>query len=128
MKQILIFLTCIYFLIGCKKSDSSISPIIGKWSLHPTTYDLYTNGILASSSTQNYQPSDYAEFKNGGTMESKTNGTLYTSTFLLEGDNLTFDITKKAKIVQLNSDKLIYYFRDSINLTQYRITTFSLYK
>ncbi len=61
-------------------------------------------------------------------MESKTNGTLYSSTFLLEGDNLTFDNTNKAKIVQLNSDKLIYYFRDSINLTQYRITTFSLYK
>jgi len=128
MKRILTFLLCLFLLIGCKKSDNSTSPIIGKWSLHPTTYELFTNGVITTSSTQSYQPSDYVEFKNGGMVESKTNGTLYTNTFILEGDNLTFDNTNKAKVTQLTSNTLIYFFRDSINPTQYRINTFSLYK
>jgi hypothetical protein len=128
MKRILTFLFCLSLLIGCRKSGNSVSPIIGTWSLHPTTYSLYTNGVLTTSSTQSYPPSDYIAFNTGGTMESKTNGTLYTSSFTLEGDVLTFDNTNKAKVTQLTSNILIYYFKDSINPTQYRINTFSLYK
>lgn len=128
MKQIPAFLFCLFFIIGCKKSDNSSSPIIGTWSLHPTTHALYTNGVITTSSTQSYQSSDYVAFKNSGTMESKTNGTLYTNSFTLEGDILTFDNTNKAKVTQLTSNILIYYFKDSINPTQYWINTFSLYK
>ncbi len=128
MKQLLAFLSCLFFITGCKKSDSSSSPIIGTWSLHPTTHALYTNGVITTSSTQSYQPSDYTAFKNGGIMESKTNGTLYTGSFTLAGDTLTFDNTNKAKVTQLNSNILTYYFKDSVNPTQYWINTFSLYK
>jgi hypothetical protein len=128
MKPALTFLLSIVILLGCKKSESIISPIVGKWSLLPTKYEFYTNGVITNSSTQSYQASDYVEFRANGTMESKTNGTLYVGSFILNGDSITFDNINKAKVTQLTSDKLMYYFRDSINSTQNRITTFSLNK
>ena len=128
MKKILAFLFCLNLVISCKKSNEGSSPIFGKWSFSPTIHDIYTNGSISSTSNQNYPASDYIEFKNNGQAEGNANGGIYTYTYTLENDNLIFDNMRKGKITQLTASKLIYYCKDSINPTQYRISTLSLFK
>ena len=128
MKKMFAFLFFLSLLVGCKKSNEGSSPILGRWSLRPTIFDMYTNGSISSTSDQNHPVSDYIEFKNNGKAESETTGTPFTYSYFLENDNLIFDNVRKAKVTQLTSNILKYYFKDSINPTQYRISTFSLYK
>ena len=128
MKHTIPFLLCLFFVIGCKKDDTTDALIIGKWSLRPSTNELYTNGVVTGYSLQNYEASDYLEFKNGGTMQGRVNGTLSTMTYILAADSLTFNNTNTAKITQLTSNSLIYYFKDSINPIEYRISTYFLFK
>ena len=65
--SIIIFVTI--FFTACKKDSPSTANelIIGNWSFLPTTYDVYTNGSLSSTSSQYYTLQDYANFKINGT-------------------------------------------------------------
>ena len=128
---ILFFLLTISLLFSCKKDNavtSNASLIIGRWSLSPTTYQLYTDRTLSSTSAEQYDVSDYAEFKQDGTFQTEANGGPFIYRYKLESDSLIFDNTKKAKITILTSSNLSYFFTDSINPRQYRITTFNFKK
>lgn len=129
-KILLVLMLAAVFFTACKKDSHTTSNelIIGKWTFLPTTFDVYTNGSLSSTSTQDYTLQDYADFKINGTFESHVYGNVYNDQYKITGDTLVFNNLNKAKIKILTSTNLSYYFTENINATQYRISTFNLKK
>jgi hypothetical protein len=129
IKNFALFLLSIFSIWSCEKDDtSSSSLIVGRWSLSPTTYELYTNGTSPGKSEEKYASSDYAEFKKDGTLETKANGGPFIFKYRVEADTIIFSDTRKAKIKILTSKTFSYVFTEQVNVNQTNVTTFNLTK
>lgn len=129
MRRVFFFSIAVLLVVSaCKKSAAPTSDpvnlLTGKWTLLPATYDVYTNGVISSTSNQQYTAGDYGDFKANGEFETLTNGITTTYQYQKVGDTLIFDNTNKAVITTLTATQLTYSFKITINSTIYRVNTF----
>lgn len=125
---ILLFFT-VSLLLACKKNSdpgTSTSLVVGKWNMQPTVYEGYANGTLSTTNTQQYDATDYVEFKADGTMQSKSMGSIQTHQYSVKNDTLIFDNVRKSKINALTANTLSYTYIDYLSATYYTKSTFNL--
>jgi hypothetical protein len=128
MKKLAYFLIHVIFLFtGCSKDKPSGNSelILGTWKILPTTYELYTGGVPAGTSFEQYGTGDYAKFNRNLSYQFLANGRISNGSYRLEADSLVFDQANIAKIKSLTSGNMIYSFTTTISASQYRVTTYS---
>lgn len=130
MKYFSLLVVLAVIFIGCRKENenSNSSSILGKWSLLPTTYDSYLDDSLSHTSTENFDASDYLEFKKDGTGFSHLRETNYIFNYRLVEDSILFDNKNKAKITTLTSSNLSYQFSEKVTSRERLVVTFNLKK
>lgn len=128
ISRTVVFCLLLLGFLACKKSPAPtpdpVNLLTGKWTLLPATFEVYTNGTLSNSSTQQYAAGDYGDFKASGEFETSISSVITTYQYKRQGDTITFDNVNKAVISTLTSTQLTYYFIVPINSTIYRKNIF----
>lgn len=123
------FATIILTIASCKKSDSSNASIVGKWKATFRSKTLtYPSNPSMNSTTNNDNPGDSSEYTSSGTLKEYYGGTLYTSTYVVSGNQLI--VTESGGsytgvINKLDGNTLELTFNDTF--PTYREVTFSRY-
>lgn len=129
MKHLLtiIVIAIVTISFSCNKSTND-NPIIGRWSESPSTTLGYTNGVLTTSRTDNYDASSYMLFRTNGTFEDLSNGRPEAGTYAILNDSIAFNNVNSGKINILTANDLSYTFKSVLSPTYYTIITFNFHK
>ena len=129
MQKLFLVSIIISSLSACKKENTSPQQlIIGKWTMLSASADTFKNNTLTGSGTEQFEASDFAEFRSDGSVTSVSHRTRMTNNYSVLGDTLFFDSGGKAKIKTLTKNTLTYYFTKVINTSYWIINTFYIKK
>jgi hypothetical protein len=108
MKRILLALLLTASLVSCKKDKDPV--LEGKWTLKDITWKEFTNGTQTDSGTD-AGVNETHEFRADGTLIFTEGTNVQTTTYTLNGDQVTFE-GETYTVQNLEDNSVTLYYKD----------------